>query len=191
MATRIAHPLPALLLLALLASSAAALERPPPAYQVAAIEARIPAVVLFAVALQESGMNRRGRLIPWPWTLNVAGRPYRFQTRRHACAALKAALDSWPRTRIDVGLGQVNVGYHGHRVQEPCDLLDPYRNLAICAAILREHHLEGDDWLVAVGRYHRPAGGAAAGRYRQNVGQHLARLTASSDASSFASGRAP
>lgn len=136
-------------------------------------------------------MGRRGRLIPWPWTLNVAGHPYRFQTRRQACAALDAALGSWPKTRIDVGLGQINVGYHGHRVEKPCDLLDPYRNLAICASILREHHREGNDWLAAVGRYHRPAGGEPAGRYRQSVEQHLARLTASRGASSYTSGRGP
>lgn len=191
MATRIVHALLALLLLGLFSSSVVAQERPPAAYQAAAREARIPAVVLFAVALQESGMKRRGQLIPWPWTLNVAGRSYRFQTRRQACAALDAALGGWPKTRIDVGLGQINVGYHGHRVAKPCDLLDPYRNLAICASILREHHRDGDDWLVAVGRYHRPAGGEPAGRYRHSVAQHLARLTPSRGENSSTSGRAP
>jgi hypothetical protein len=191
MATPIAQALAALLLLGLLASSALAQEQPPAAYQAAAIEARIPAVVLFAVALQESGIKWRGRLIPWPWTLNVAGNAYRFQTKREACAALSAALHTSPKTRIDVGLGQINLGYHRHRVDKPCDLLDPYRNLAICASILREHHRESDDWLVAVGRYHRPAGGAPAARYRQGVEQHLARLTASRNASSFANGDVP
>jgi hypothetical protein len=189
MAARIAQAWSALLL-TLLANGAIAQE-PPTAYQAAARQARIPAVVLFAVALQESGMRRHGQLIPWPWTLNVAGSPYRFHTRRQACAALDAALKSWPRTRVDVGLGQINVGYHGHRVKQPCDLLDPYRNLEISATILREHHRAGDDWLIAVGRYHRPAGGAPAGRYRQSVGQHLARLAASSAEQSITGELAP
>lgn len=188
MATRITRPA---LVLVLLCSIATAQERPPAAYQAAASVERVPAIVLFAVALQESGMNRGGRLIPWPWTLNVAGQAYRFQTRRQACAALTFALEEWPRTRIDVGLGQINVGYHGRRVEQPCDLLDPYRNLALCASLLREHHREGDDWLVAVGRYHRPAGGELAGRYRQRVEQHLVRLGASGRALSFISGGGP
>ena len=79
-----------------------------------------------------------------------------------------------------MGLGQINVGYHGHRVNRPCELLDPYRNLAITATILREQHMPGDDWLIAIGRYHRPAGGAPAARYRRLVKQHLARVTGTS-----------
>lgn len=191
MATRVARTVPASLLLMLVCSLATGQEQPPAAYQTAARVERIPATVLFAVALQESGINRGGRLIPWPWTLNVAGQAYRFQTRRQACAALTFALGQWPRTRIDVGLGQINVGYHGNRVEQPCDLLDPYRNLALCASLLREHHREGDDWLVAVGRYHRPAGGAPAGRYRQRVEQHMLRLGASGGALSFTRGGGP
>jgi hypothetical protein len=155
---------------------ATAQEAPPPAYQLAAHDAGIPSAVLFAIALQESGAVLRGRLIPWPWTLNVAGAPYRYATREEACAALRRALEQVPSTRIDVGLGQVNVGYQGTRVRQPCELLNPYRNLAITAAILREHHDPGEDWLLAVGRYHRPAGGPLAALYQRKVHWHLARV---------------
>ena len=151
-------------------------EVPPPAYQLAAKDAGIPPAVLYAVALQESGIHLRGRRIPWPWTLNVSGQARRFQTRSAACANLQRALQEVPATRIDAGLGQINVGYHAHRFVHPCDLLDPYRNLAIAAAILREHHASGEDWLLAIGRYHRPAGGAPATRYRHSVYQHLVRV---------------
>src|SRR3546814_5438961 len=47
--------------------------RSPPAYQLAAQRAGIPSAVLYAVALQESGIRRNGRIVPWPWSLNVAG----------------------------------------------------------------------------------------------------------------------
>lgn len=154
-------------------------DMPPPAYQLAAHDAGIPSAVLYAVALQESGVTLRGRHVPWPWTLNVAGQVRRFQTREAACADLRRALRDVPRTRIDVGLGQINVGYQAARFDHPCDLLDPYRNLAIAATILREHHTPGEDWLLAVGRYHRPAGGAPAARYRRSVHQHLARVQGS------------
>jgi hypothetical protein len=148
----------------------------PWAYRLAASEAGVPPAVLFAVALQESGVSLHGRRIPWPWTLNIAGQPHRFQTRESACASLHSALREVPPTRIDAGLGQINVGYQSHRFDDPCELLDPYRNLAIAATILHEHHVPGEDWLLAVGRYHRPAGGDPAARYRRGVHQHLSRL---------------
>ncbi len=151
-------------------------EVPPPAYQLAAQQAGVPSPVLYAVALQESGARLRGRLIPWPWTLNVAGRTERYATRAGACAGIRQALARVPANRIDAGLGQVNLGYHAQRYEHPCELLDPYRNLAIAAEILQEQHTPGEDWLIAIGRYHRPAGGAPAARYRRSVHQHLTRV---------------
>jgi len=165
-----------LLCLAVWTAPVLAREIPPPAYQLAAQRADVPAAVLYAVALQESGTRLRGRLMPWPWTLNVAGKPYRYATRAEACAGLRQALKRTSATRIDAGLGQVNLGYHAQRYAQPCELLDPYRNLAIAAEILREQHTPGEDWLLAIGRYHRPAGGAPAARYRRSVHRHLTRV---------------
>ena len=139
-------------------------EVPPPAYQLAAQQAGVPSPVLYAVALQESGARLRGRLIPWPWTLNVAGRAERYATLAGACAGIRQALARVPANRIDAGLGQVNLGYHAQRYEHPCELLDPYRNLAIAAEILQEQHTPGEDWLIAIGRY------------RRSVHQHLTRV---------------
>ncbi|MGR0116423.1 lytic transglycosylase domain-containing protein [Ralstonia pseudosolanacearum] len=157
-------------------TSILAQEAPPPAYQLAAQQAGVPSPVLYAVALQESGARLHGRLIPWPWTLNVAGKTERYATHAQACIGLQQALAHTPSSRIDAGLGQINLGYQVTRYDRPCDLLDPYRNLAIAAAILREQHVLGEDWLQAMGRYHRPAGGKAAARYRRSVHQHLTRV---------------
>lgn len=164
------------LVTSLCACVAHAQEVPPPAYQLAAQRAGIPSTVLYAVALQESGIRRNGRIVPWPWSLNVAGQSRRFATRTDACAALQQAMRSTPHTRIDAGLGQINLGYHKQRYARACDLLDPYRNLAIAAEILKELHAPGEDWLLAIGRYHRPAGGEPAARYRRSVFRHLARV---------------
>jgi hypothetical protein len=150
-------------------------QRPPAAYRIAASRAGVPATALFSLALQESGMRFKGRLRPWPWTLNIGGEALRYPTQEQACRALHEALRANDSKRVDVGLGQVNVGYHGHRVTEPCQLLDPYRNLAIAATILREQHMPGADWLIAIGRYRRPAGGDAAAVYRHSVEQHHLR----------------
>ncbi len=178
-----------LLSLAIFVVPVQAREIPPPAYQLAAQDAGVPPTVLYAIALQESGVHLRGRRIPWPWTLNIAGQSRRFQTREEACTSLRHALDDMPATRVDAGLGQINVGYQAHRFNHPCDLLDPYRNLAIAAAILREHHTPGEDWLLAIGRYHRPAGGPPAARYRRSVHRYLLRMHG--DSVSLAASRSP
>lgn len=159
-----------------LASTAHAHTTPPPAYQLAAQQAGVPVTMLYAIALQESGMNLQGRHVPWPWSLNVAGQTQRFPNRAAACAAMKRALQQFKPTQVDAGLAQVNVGYQQHRYQEPCELLNPYRNLRIAAQILLEQHQPGQDWLTTAGRYHRPAGGEPAARYRAGVSQHLERL---------------
>jgi len=100
----------------------------------------------------------------------------RFDTRVQACTALQQALRDTPSTWIDVGLAQINLGYQQHRYRQPCELLDPYRNLSIAAEILKEQHRPDEDWLLAIGRYHRPAGGEPAARYRRSVSRHLARI---------------
>lgn len=153
---------------------------PPPAYQQAAQRAEIPAAVLFAIALQESGLHLRGRLLPWPWTLNIAGSAQRFATRQAACLGLLEALARYDAKRVDVGLGQLNWGYHGQRFSHPCEALDPYRNLKVSAALLHEHHSATGNWVLAAGRYHRPAGGAPAARYRARFSRHLERVLTSS-----------
>jgi hypothetical protein len=149
----------------------------PSAYERAARSEGVPARLLFALALQESGLPLHGRLIPWPWTLNINGVATRYANRWDACVALRRALRREPGVRADVGLGQINLRYHGERVGHPCELLDPYRNLTLTAAILREQHRTGENWWVAVGRYHRPAGGPAAARYEHSVQQHLTQLS--------------
>lgn len=157
-------------------------ESPPPAYQMAAAPAGVPSPVLFAVALQESGALLRGHLIPWPWTLNVAGQSERYPTRSDACRRLRQILTRLPASRVDVGLGQINLGYQSQRYVAPCDLLDPYANLATAARILREQHLPNENWLLAIGRYHRPAGGDLAARYRRSVGLRLSQVLADAGA---------
>ncbi|EGH24471.1 hypothetical protein PSYMO_24653 [Pseudomonas amygdali pv. mori str. 301020] len=156
-----------------------AAELPPPAYQLAAHAASIPSEVLYSVALQESGAKLRGQLVPWPWTLNVAGAGYRFATRADACTALLIALVQAGPKRVDVGLGQVNMGWNGHRFHSsnPCDSLNPYKNLDVTAQILAEQRALGGDWITVAGRYPRPAGGAPAANYRKAFAKHLSRVT--------------
>lgn len=150
---------------------------PPPAYQQATHGTGVPAEVLYAIALQESATLIRGILIPWPWTLNVAGKPYRFAHRAAACDALLLAIHDVGAKAVDAGLGQINMGWNGEHFAHPCEALDPYRNLAVTTALLQQHKTSDTTWLDAAGRYHRPAGGLRADRYRKSFANHLSRIT--------------
>ncbi|MGL4667512.1 MAG: transglycosylase SLT domain-containing protein [Saezia sp.] len=158
---------------------AQAQQLPPPAYQLAADQIGVPSEVLYALALTESGFKvDETKVRPWPWTLNVAGQSHYFKTKEDACTFLNKTLQTTSAKRVDVGLGQVNYGYHGHRVDSACALLDPYLNLEIAAQILKEQRRSGEeDWLLAIGRYHSPAGGQRASNYRGVVERHLIRVT--------------
>lgn len=152
-------------------------EIPPPAYHLAIQGTDVPAVVLYAIALQESGALIRGALIPWPWTLNFAGKPLRFARRDTACDALLLALHEAGAKAVDAGLGQINMGWNGEHFSHPCDALDPYRNLAVATALLEQHKNTNNTWIDAAGLYHRPAGGPQADRYRKSFANHLSRMT--------------
>lgn len=168
--------LASLALTGFLAPAIFAAETPPPAYQLAAQSVGVPSTVLFSLALQESGTRLNGRYIPWPWTLNIAGEPFRFASRSAACTALLIGIREAGAKRVDAGIGQLNIGWNGHHFNSPCDALDPYQNLLVSAQILRGWYDETGDWTAAAGKYHRPAGGEPAARYRQAFGKQLQRV---------------
>ena len=110
--------------------------------------------------------------------MNIAGKGRYFATRGEACQALLKARQHTSIKRIDVGLMQLNLGYQQRHYRQPCDLLEPTRNLTVAASILRQHRRPGETWMPAIGRYHRPAGGLSAARYRSSVSKHLNQLAA-------------
>ncbi|MGR7526936.1 transglycosylase SLT domain-containing protein [Klebsiella aerogenes] len=171
--------IPVAMLTALLSILPAAHASPgvPAGYRQVAQQAAVPASVLYAVALTESGVRVKQSLKPWPWTLNVAGRSLRYATRADACHALRQFLHTVNPRRIDVGLGQLNLGWNGHYFRTPCDALDPYPNLHIAARLLRQRFERWQSWYEAVGRYHHPAGGRPARQYSRKVRHHLLALS--------------
>jgi len=120
-------------------------ESVPVGYRTIAAERGIPHTVLYAVALTESGKQVRPTDVyrPWPWTLNIAGRGYFFDSRLAAWQALTASLQAGQRS-VDIGLMQVNWRYHQERLGTPWQALDPYHNLRVgggFAGLL--HHSSG------------------------------------------------
>ncbi|MDE3009836.1 MAG: hypothetical protein KGI67_03020 [Pseudomonadota bacterium] len=123
----------------------------------------IPAEVLYGVAMAESALSGA----PWPWTLNVAGRPLRFPSRREAWTALRA-IERTGEQRLDIGLMQVNWHYHAGRFASLWEALDPDVNQEVAADILCEEWRRSGSLALAVARYHsaRPDAGR---QYLQRV----------------------
>ena len=150
------------------------LDKVPTAYREVAREYDVPPSILFAVALTESGRSvSNGRLLPWPWTLNVQGRAYYYRDRKTAVAALKRFLKQGRSP--DIGLMQVNWRYHGKKLGDPAQAFDPWLNLRAGALILRQAYEHTGDWWLAVGRYHsaRPQFAEA---YRKRVARWHKRI---------------
>lgn len=149
----------------------------PTGYRKVALAHGVSPASLYAVALTESSRKLPRGVRPWPWTINVAGKGYRYATRLEAWSALQQFMKRHPLKRIDVGVAQVNLGWNGRRFRSTWEAFDPYTNLNVAATILRECRDSTGDWLTAAGCYHHPAGGKPAARYRAMVRRNLARLS--------------
>ena len=121
--------------------------------------------LLYAVALIESSREIDGRRSPWPWALHQGGKTYYPSSSEEALAAIRQhRLEA--HDLIDVGLMQVNLRWHGHRVKHLEDLIDPKTNIDLGARILREAIDSAPGNLpLGVGRYHAWRNQKAAERY--------------------------
>lgn len=149
----------------------------PPGYVRIARAHGVPADILYAVALAESGKalaDGQGSQ-PWPWTLNLAGEGRYYPSWRAANADLQAALGAGTRA-IDIGLMQVSWRWFGGAFGPAESLLSPYRNLAVGATILARCYRTHGSWCPAVGCYHAPNDAVRAARYRERVRAIHARL---------------
>lgn len=148
-------------------------------YQRVATHYDIPVAIFFSIALAESGYRTSGIYNPWPWTLNIEGEPYRFDTAVDAVAVLRDAIAQGKHA--DIGIMQVNSLWHAHRVAALSDLLHPHTSLHVGAMILVEQRRRSQSWWEAVGRYHAPGRDAAslqrAQRYRDRVRSIYQQIT--------------
>ncbi|EBJ2068772.1 lytic transglycosylase domain-containing protein [Salmonella enterica] len=151
----------------------------PEGYHRVAKEYGVPAEVLYLMSLVESSRPLPQGERPWPWTLNVAGKGYQYNTKGEAYQALLSFMRDFPLRRIDVGIAQVNLGWNGAFFHSYMEALDPYTNLRASAQILRHcYDINPGSWLQAAGCYHHPAGGKHARIYRDIVKSKLAMLDA-------------
>jgi hypothetical protein len=115
----------------------------------------IPAHLLAAIASTESGRwhDGLGMALPWPWTINVEGKGYYFNSKAEAIAKVAAFQRSGVRS-IDVGCMQVNLKHHPDAFASLDDAFEPAKNVAYSAKFLRANYNDLGDWVKATAAYH-------------------------------------
>ncbi|MFA5920747.1 MAG: transglycosylase SLT domain-containing protein [Methylococcaceae bacterium] len=126
--------------------------------------------VLYAVALIESAKGSdQNHVTPWPWAINKSGKSIIPASQQEARTILSKTLAEGHRN-IDVGLMQINLHWHGHRVDKPEQLLNPVTNLQIGALVLAEAiQSVPNDLVLGIGRYHSWQNVNAAVAYGRKV----------------------
>jgi hypothetical protein len=165
-------------------SSAVAAPSIPAVYQATAEAQGVPPSLFYAIAMQESGRFHEddGRLKPWPWSLNVAGKAYYYDSMEEAWDALAGFVEEQP-AHIGIGLVQITWPYNPHLLRDPYTALEPSINLGIGAQILRACYERLGDWWLAAGCYHSPTP-AYATAYQERVQRHWLALMAGGRAGS-------
>jgi hypothetical protein len=126
--------------------------------------------ILYAVALVESAKGTpSNHVTPWPWAINKSGKSIIPASQQEARAILNKTLAEGTQN-IDVGLMQINLHWHGHRVGNPEQLLNPVTNLQIGALVLAEAIQSAPhDLVLGIGRYHSWQNTEAAVSYGRRV----------------------
>lgn len=115
----------------------------------------IPQRLLGAVGATETGQYHKGLgvKIPWPWSINVEGKPYFFDNKAQAVAAVQKFQARGIKS-IDVGCMQINLHHHPDAFANLNQAFEPSFNVDYAARFLRSHYDEAGSWKTAVGRYH-------------------------------------
>jgi hypothetical protein len=117
--------------------------------------AAIPVRLLAAIGRVESGrfdpQSRTWR--PWPWTIDVNGQGYFFNSKPAAIAAVRA-LEAQGIRSIDVGCMQVNLQQHPNAFASLDDAFDPRNNARYASQFLNQLFVQSGSWQKAAARYH-------------------------------------
>lgn len=123
----------------------------------------LPSGLLGAIAHVESGRRdpATGQVEPWPWTANVEGQGYFYDTKAAAVAAVRRFQAQGIRS-IDVGCMQVNLHHHPDAFANLEAAFDPATNVAYAARFLGDLREQSGDWAKATAMYHSATPGIGA-----------------------------
>lgn len=119
----------------------------------AARAAGVPPDLMLAVGRTEAGRTVGGRVVVWPWALNVGGKAHYAGSAAEALAVVREG-HARGTTSIDVGCGQINLGWHPDAFASLEEALDPATNAAYAARYLRSLYDRHGSWTAAVAHYH-------------------------------------
>ena len=145
------------------------------AMQVSA-ETGVPADILGALTLTETGRRQDGVLRPWPWAVNAEGSGTWFDDPRQALDFARSRVAAG-RPNVDIGCFQLNFRWHGENFGSVAEMFDPLANARYAAGFLRQLYAETGDWRAAAGMFHsrRPADAARYLTRFDDLRAHLRR----------------
>jgi len=119
----------------------------------AAQEYGVPADIMGALTLTETGRRLDGLVRPWAWSANAEGEGTWFDDPASAVAFAEDRV-AQGRTNIDIGCFQLNFRWHGENFSSVAQMFDPLENARYAARFVRGLYGETGDWRAAAGAFH-------------------------------------
>lgn len=119
----------------------------------AARETGVPADILMALTLTETGRRLDGQLRPWAWSVNAGGQGHWFDDPQSAIRFVEDRV-AQGQSNLDLGCFQLNWRWHGENFGSASQMFDPLENARYAARFVGELYLESGDWRTAAGRFH-------------------------------------
>ena len=115
----------------------------------------MPSNMLRAISVTESGkwINPIAKSIAWPWTINVGGKGYHYDSKIEAIQAVKKLMKKG-RSSIDVGCMQINLKYHPEAFNNLEQAFEPKYNIEYAAEFLAKKYKQKRSWEAAIRHYH-------------------------------------
>lgn len=116
---------------------------------------KIPQDTLYSISLQETGKqhSKKKIRISWPWTVNVDGEGFYFDSKKEAMLFVKSQMLKGKES-IDVGCMQVNLKHHPDAFKSLDQAFDPKSNIYYGARFLVGKYQQLGSWAKAVAHYH-------------------------------------
>jgi soluble lytic murein transglycosylase-like protein len=115
----------------------------------------IPTNTLHSIALKESGKKHTKHkiVLVWPWTVNVEGKGYYFDSKKEAIIFVKKQIMKG-KENIDVGCMQINLKHHIDAFSSLAEAFNPRENIEYGARFLKSKYEQLGEWHKAVAHYH-------------------------------------